>query len=70
MLFLEPVLCLIHPLYRRRLILARFPAWDEIEAWMSEEGLAGVSRRIVDHYGGLKVGRAVLEIMSWSCRFR
>jgi hypothetical protein len=40
--------------------LARFPSWAEVEAWMAEEGLRDVSRRIVDHYGGTHAGRAVL----------
>jgi SAM-dependent methyltransferase len=41
--------------------LARFPTWEEIQGWMAEEGLTGVSCRIVDHYGGTTVGRAVLD---------
>ena len=40
---------------------ARFPSWAEIQAWMAEESLSDVSCRIVDHYGGTMVGRAVLD---------
>jgi SAM-dependent methyltransferase len=41
--------------------LARFPAWHEVAGWMVQEGLTGVSRTIVEHYGGTHRGCAVLD---------
>jgi ubiquinone/menaquinone biosynthesis C-methylase UbiE len=41
--------------------LARFPSWQQVQEWMAEEGLRGLSCREVERYSGTFVGRAVLD---------
>jgi hypothetical protein len=41
--------------------LERFPSWQEIETWMTEEGLQEITRRVVEQIWNSLSGRAVFD---------